>query len=88
MQIAHRDLVGRIFWCSDRGLLLGQFGIGAQLWIGERGIYYCIVVHTAILNSVRVITVCSGIRVWLNLGSSAIFGQSGFCALALLTGVT
>ena len=35
-QLVRRDLVGRIFWCSDRGLLLGQFGIGAQLGIGER----------------------------------------------------
>ena len=26
--------------------MLGRFGIGAQLWIGERGIYYYIVVHT------------------------------------------
>jgi hypothetical protein len=45
-QIVYRDLVGRIFQCSDRGALLGQFGIGAQLGIGKRGIYYYIVVHT------------------------------------------
>ena len=44
-QGARCDLVGQIFWCSDRGLLLGRFGIGAQLGIGERGIYYYIVVH-------------------------------------------
>jgi hypothetical protein len=40
VQLVRRDLVGQIFWCSDRGLLLGRFGIGAQLGIGERGIYY------------------------------------------------
>ena len=45
-QVVRRDLVGRIFRCSDRGLLLGRFGIGAQLGIGERGMYYYIVVHT------------------------------------------
>ena len=42
-----RDLVGWTFWYSDRGLLLGQFGIGAQLEIGERGICYYTIVHTA-----------------------------------------
>ena len=46
-QVVRHDLVGRIFQCSDRGLLLGQFGIGAQLGIGERGIYYYTVVHAA-----------------------------------------
>jgi hypothetical protein len=40
VQLVCCDLVGRIFWCSDRGLLLGRFGIGAQLGIGERGICY------------------------------------------------
>jgi hypothetical protein len=44
-QVVRRDLVGRIFRCSDRGLLLGRFGIGAQLGIGERGMYYYTVVH-------------------------------------------
>ena len=40
---------------SDRGLLLGRFGIGAQLGIGERGIYYYTVVHTSTHAQVRVI---------------------------------
>jgi hypothetical protein len=39
-QFVRSDLVGRIFWCSNRGLLLGRFGIGIQLGIRERGIYY------------------------------------------------
>ena len=42
-----RDLVSRIFWCSDRGLLLCRFGIGAQLGVGERGMFYYTVVHTS-----------------------------------------
>jgi hypothetical protein len=45
-QLVRRNLVGRIFWCSDRGLLLGWLGIGAQLGIGERGICYYTTVHT------------------------------------------
>ena len=32
-QLVRRDLVGRTFWCSDRGLLLGQFGIGERVYI-------------------------------------------------------
>ena len=49
-QVARCDLVGQIFRYSDRGLLLGRFGIGVQLGIGERGIYYYIVVHTATIR--------------------------------------
>ena len=29
-QLVRRDLVSWIFWCSDRGLLLRQFGIGER----------------------------------------------------------
>ena len=49
-QVVRRDLVGQIFRYSDRGLLLSQFGIGAQLGIGERGIYYYTVVYTGALD--------------------------------------
>ena len=60
-QIVRRDLVGRIFRYSDRGLLLGWFGIGAQLGIGERGIYYYTVIHTdSRLEFASAIELCSG----------------------------
>ena len=52
-QLVRCNLVGQMFQCSDRGMLLGQFGIGAQLGIGERGICYYTVVHTLTPSAMR-----------------------------------